>query len=222
MSNRILQVVLILSSLLAGIIFFAYKGVGWPGGREGIEALVAFGIFAMSTISFSFYLSKSRDKEWQPIVVKAGLWMGLLWIAEIGMNNLLRPGLPMRDIYDDIFWGVIAVFIFIVSARWAIKNNSVTRGLKVGFWSGFSSGAVAALTALGFIVFGMKEILSDSLNMTEWRTVGSGSGVPNMEVYFVYQTLAGAVLHLVVLGVGMGVVLGVVGGIIAKIANKKR
>jgi hypothetical protein len=37
-----------------------------------------------------------------------------------------------------------------------------------------------------------------------------------MVVYFAYQTLAGAVLHLVVLGIIMGLLLGGVGGVLGR------
>ncbi len=40
-----------------------------------------------------------------------------------------------------------------------------------------------------------------------------------MATYFAYQTLAGALLHLVVLGAILGLILGLVGGALGKLGN---
>ncbi len=223
MSNKILQWLLFFSSLLVIALFFIYRGFGWPLGRESMEALVAFGVFLASAGAFSVYLLKrTKINRFQENVVKIGLLTGLLWTIEISMNNLLRPVLPGRDTYDDLFWAAIGVIIFLTSTYYGFITKKIARGIQTGFWTGFSSGAVAGITALMFIVFGMSQILLDPLNIAEWADRGAASGTPSISVYFVYQTLAGAVLHLVILGVGMGVLLGVLGGILGKIVSKFR
>ena len=89
----------------------------------------------------------------------------------------------------------------------------------MGTWTGFASGAVACLTALALVIFGMSLLLSDPVNLTEWANRAKGSTAPTMASYFAFETLAGAFLHLVALGVGMGFVLGVVGGALGKLAK---
>ncbi|GHO55090.1 hypothetical protein KSB_35650 [Ktedonobacter robiniae] len=146
-----------------------------------------------------------------------GLGAGLFWTAEISMNNILMFGLPLRDILDDLFWAVIALIILGASLQWTYKTNDIHIGMNVGFWSGLSSGAIACLTGLIFVVFGMPLLLHDPLNLAEWSARGATSGAPNMAVYFAYQTLAGALGHLVVLGAMMGLVLGLLGGALGKV-----
>lgn len=194
-----------------------YRSIGWPFGREGLEALIAFGIFFVCTCFYSSYLHKqTRTPPFQERVVKLGLLTGLLWTIEISVNNILRPGLPNRDIYDDLFWAAVALIIFFASTYYGFITKKITNGIQAGFWSGFASGAVAGVTALLFIVFGMSQILQDPLNISEWSLRGATSGTPNIAVYFAYQTLAGAVLHLILLGIIMGLLLGVIGGVLGK------
>ena len=62
----------------------------------------------------------------------------------------------------------------------------------------------------------MPLLLHDPLNQAEWAMRGPTSDAPSMAVYFAYQTLAGALLHLIVLGALMGVMLGPIGGMLGK------
>lgn len=226
MSNHILRLTLLASLLLVVSIFFLYRGTGWPLGVQGSEALIACALLLAVTIALFLYRRRTwhTDSIYQRSV-QAGLVIGLLWTAEISMNNILAPELPLRDILDDLFWAAVALAILIVSVYYAYQTNSILIGIKVGFWSGLSSGAVACLTALLFIVVGMYFILHDPLNIQEWSAVAATSGTPSMAVYFAYQTLAGALLHLIALGAIMGVLLGLVGGVIGKVGSvlvKKR
>src|SRR5947209_4843793 len=220
MSWKILRINLLISLLLVMCTFFLYRGTNWPLGVQGMEAAGAFVLlFAMN---LTLFLTKRKTADlhiFQQKSVTLGLLTGLLWTVEIGMNNILQPALPLRDILDDIFWTVIALIIAGVSIRYAYRTNEIRMGLKVGFWSGLSSGTVACLTALFFVVAGMQFLLHDPLNSAEWSARGATSGTPNMATYFAYQTLAGALLHLVVLGAMMGIVLGLIGGALGKIGN---
>lgn len=144
-----------------------------------------------------------------------GLMVGLLWTLEIGLNNLIMPPLPARDFYDNVFWAVIAAAILVYAGYRSFQTN-LKDGVLAGFSSGLGSGAVACATALLFIVFGMRQLLSDPLNIIEWSKRGAASNTPDMSVYFAYQTLAGAILHLLILVLIMGLFLGIVGGIIGK------
>ena len=78
-----------------------------------------------------------------------------------------------------------------------------------------SSGAFACLSALLLIVFGMKLILIDPLNIKEWTDTKGSFTVPGMDIYFAYQSFAGAMIHLYILGIIMGLLLGSLGGLTA-------
>jgi len=69
-------------------------------------------------------------------------------------------------------------------------------------------------------VFGMKFILLDPLNLKEWSDLKETSGYSDISVYFAYQTFAGALGHLFVLGIVMGLILGTIGGLSGKLARK--
>ena len=45
---------------------------------------------------------------------------------------------------------------------------------------------------------------------------GPTSGFPDIAAYEAYQTLAGGLLHLVVLGIVMGALLGAIGGLLGR------
>jgi hypothetical protein len=146
-----------------------------------------------------------------------GLLVGLLWAVEIGINNFLAPPLPGRDIIDNLFWAAIAVLILFGSLAAAYRARRFRAGAAFGWWSGIASGAVACSMALAVIVFGMKYLLQDPLNLAEWAARLPEETAPSMAAYFAYQTLAGGLMHLVVLGAGMGLLLGALGGGIGKV-----
>jgi len=70
--------------------------------------------------------------------------------------------------------------------------------------------------ALSMIVFGMRWITQDPLNIAEWAVRGAQSEAPSMAAYFAFETYAGAFLHLIVLGLMMGLLLGLIGGLVGK------
>ncbi|HET8840088.1 MAG TPA: hypothetical protein VFN35_01415 [Ktedonobacteraceae bacterium] len=218
MSSKILSMSLLGSLFLVLSIFFLYRGENWPLGVQGIEALGAFVLLLIINGMLFLYnrISSHRNATYQKSVL-LGLFTGLLWVTEISINNILMPGLPARDILDDFFWAAIALIILSASILCAYQTNNIRIGLKVGFWSGFGSGAVACLTGLLLVVVGIQLLLRDPLNRIEWSARGATSETPGMAVYFAYQTLAGALLHLVVLGAIMGIVLGLLGGILGKV-----
>jgi hypothetical protein len=216
MVHKIVLWCLSLSLLLSILIYFLYRGYNWPFGIQGFEALGASSILLLTLLSYLFLDKKTHARAQIEKSTKAGLFIGLLWTAEIAMNNILIPPLPARDIYDDIFWAIIALLIFIISLYSSFKTKKISIGIKAGLWSGFATGIVACLTALILIVFGMHFILNDPLNIAEWSQRGASSHTPSMGVYFAYQTLAGAIMHLLILGILMGGVLGLLGGLIGK------
>ena len=121
-------------------------------------------------------------------------------MAQLIINNLIHPDLPLRNNISNILFSIIAVLIFINSLRDAYFSDTFADGLKAGFWSGISSGAIACFTAMVLIVFGMKYILLDPLKLQEWSEVAETSGSPGMAVYYAYRTFSGAIMHLFILG----------------------
>lgn len=182
----------------------AFLGFTWLRRRGGT---VSAGATLSSGLPSSASLVRSPEAA-----IRFGLLVGLLWAVEIGINNFLAPPLPDRDRIDNLFWAAIAALIFIASLAAAYRLGRFQAGVIFGFWSGLASGAVACGMALAVTVFGMKFLLQDPLNLAEWAARSAGEKATSMAAYFAFQTMAGALLHLVVLGAGMGLLLGVLGG----------
>lgn len=154
--------------------------------------------------------------------VRWGLLLGAAWVVEIGYNNLIAPPVAVRDPVDDLIWAAVALAMVIVSAVAATREGRIGAGMRAGFWSGLVSGTAACLTALALVVFGMRFLLADPANAAEFAQRGPTSGFSTMAPYLAYQTVAGALLHLVVLGMLMGTLLGCVGGVAGKIVASMR
>lgn len=184
-----------------------------------VEASIGFTILLIIGGFLWIYHRRSSQRHNSTVInhaILAGLALGGLWVVEIGVNNFIAPPLPARDIIDNLFWAFIALTIFGFATHDAYRTDSLTRGIEVGTWSGFVSGLLACSMALFVIVFGMRFITQDPLNVAEWAKHGISSHAPSMVAYLAFETFAGAFLHLVVLGITMGVLLGVMGGIIGK------
>lgn len=214
-SNKILSMLIALSIILIIVMYFRYRPYSWPTGSEALGFLVSI-ILMAATLLVLWILRDKIINDLQKRNVALGLGFGVLWTLEIIINNLIRPGLPLRDNIDNIFWVIIALLILITAIREAYMTNKFLNGVKSGFWSGIASGAVACLTALVFVVFGMKYLLMDPVNIKEWTDIQATEKSPGMDVYFAYQTFAGAVMHLFILGFIMGLLLGIIGGFIGK------
>ncbi len=181
------------ASVVGGLILLGASGFLWLyGGRAGHQ-----GSFTARSAT-------------------AGIALGFLWVIEIGINNIVAPPLPARDIVDNLFWAAIAFLIFAWAGRCAYQARRLRTGIEAGIWSGFASGALACGMALAMIVFGMRFITHDPLNIAEWAAYPATGAAPTMAAYFAYETFAGAFLHLVVLGGLMGALLGVLGGAVGK------
>lgn len=213
--NRILSVSIVLSIILVISLYFIYRPYSWPAGLESLGCLVSIILMAAALLTHWIFRDKIIN-DLQKRNVALGLGFGLLWTIEIIINNLIQPGLPLRDNIDNIFWAIIALLILITAIRDAYQTNKFLKGVISGFWSGVSSGAVACLTALTFVVFGMKYLLTDPLNIKEWTDIKAKENSPGMDVYFAYQTFAGAIMHLFILGAIMGLFLGIIGGFTGK------
>ena len=175
----------------------------------------------MLAIAGSLWLYRNRQSRYMNSaerngVIFFGIIIGLLWVIEISINNFIAPPLPARDIIDNIFWAIIAFSILSFSIIQAYQKDSLVHGIEAGIWNGFVSGLLACCMALIIIVFGMRFILQDPLNISEWIGRGTGGIAPTMAAYFAFETFAGAFGHLIILGLVMGSLLGVIGGSIGK------
>ncbi|MBV9961545.1 MAG: hypothetical protein JO072_04805 [Parafilimonas sp.] len=218
-SITILKYLLFISAVFTVLIFFIYHTSAWPLGLEALESLITF----LSLIGFLISIQIFRNKLLtQENNISKGLLIGLLWTVEIGMNNIIQPRLPLRDHLDNIFWAIIAVLILFVSVQASYKTNKFSTGVFAGLFSGFASGAVACLTALTLILLGMHLLLTDAINIAEWKGLLNQEYYRNMSVYFAYQTMAGAIMHLIILGAVMGLLLGLIGGGIGKLSAHVR
>jgi hypothetical protein len=211
------QYLLIISAILVLVMYLWYPALEWSHKIEAGACLISLIILIGLTLLIKKFKKKLSDKSKRNLHV--GLYIGLLWTIEISMNNIIQPGLPLRDYLDDIFWGIIAVLILFVSYKDAFNTKKITAGIKAGLFSGFGSGIVACLTALILICFGMKLLLKDPVNIAEWTDMKGKTNYPDMASYFAYQTFAGAMIHLTILGIIMGVLLGIAGGLIGKLAR---
>jgi hypothetical protein len=215
----LLLVIMICNTLLVPAVAVKYSYDTFSAAASGFGFLIL--LVLTGWLGFRVVRGASRQKPMRSGPgISVGLFLGLLWVIEIGINNFIAPPLPARDTMDNIFWGVIALMIFISALFAAKRTGRIWAGIEAGAWSGFVSGAVACWMALSLIVFGMKFILQDPLNVAEWAERGLASSASSMASYFAYQTFAGAFLHLTVLGILMGTLLGLLGGGFGKVLNR--
>lgn len=211
--------VLLLSAIFVPIITlkYGYSAFYLAAGGLGLITLLA-------TFGATWLITRPTRRREAPADLEkstlAGLTLGLLWVIEIGINNVVAPPLPSRDTIDDTFWALIGIGILAVSVAAAYRSGRIKQGISAGTWSGVVSGAVACGTALALVVLGMSLLRSDPINLAEWASRGRDSTAPTIAHYLAWETVAGAFLHLVVLGLGMGFVLGVLGGLLGKAAKR--
>ena len=164
------------------------------------------------------------DAPGLPEGLRAGLLTGLLWIAEISFNNFAPHSLSTanaRFYVDNGAWALIALLILLASVRAAWQSRHYLAALRCGLWSGLVSGLLACLMALLLIHLWMPALLSDPLNIAEYAERSAHPGAPSMSTYFAWETLTGALGHLIVLGLVMGLMLGLLAGLPA-LARRRR
>jgi len=213
------QSLLIISAVLIIVMYLLYPALQWSLKLEAGACLVSLTILIVFILLIEKFKNKLSGSSKENL--KAGLYFGLIWTIEISMNNIIQPKLPLRDHLDNIFWGIIAVLVFYVSYKDAFHTRKVSAGIKAGFFSGFASGIVACLTGLILICFGMPLLMKDPVNVMEWTDMKGITKYPGMASYFAYQTFAGAIMHLIILGIIMGLLLGIIGGVTGKLVSFK-
>lgn len=145
---------------------------------------------------------------------RVGAILGVLWIAEIALNNIVAPLEPARHRWDNVFFAVIALSMFVDTAIRSFRGNKLSLGIRVGSWLGLISGLVACCAGLSLVVFGMRFLLADPYNVIEFAQRGALE--PNMATYLAFETMPGAFLHLFLVGLAMGSILGTLGGGVGK------
>ncbi|HWB25648.1 MAG TPA: hypothetical protein VG738_09220 [Chitinophagaceae bacterium] len=207
----ILKNILVASLVMVVLAYGLYAAPWKPFGLQAAACLaaaicIAGAVVVVARLRKPLLVPPARND------VSAGLYTGLLWTVEIGMNNIIQPELPLRDTLDDCFWAVIALVILYLAIRRAMQSGKLMAGIYSGFITGLATGAVACTTGLLLVCFGMHLLTTDPANIAEWADIGIKSGYPGIAEYFAFQTMAGALLHLIALGVVMGALLGMIGG----------
>lgn len=208
---------LFFATLLSAVMLMAVL-VRYPSDpRHEKLALIGLALIALSaTLAFLLGNKPPFAGEGKALGARVGIIAGLLWVIEISFNNFVDPRVSTgraRFYVDNAFWAAIALAILVSSLAAALNTRKVSSGLRVGLWSGYVSGIIACLMALSLILFGMRFLLRDPLNISEYATRAHGSSAGGMAAYFAYETMAGALGHLFVLGVVMGLLLGLIGGL---------
>jgi hypothetical protein len=146
-----------------------------------------------------------------------GAILGIIWILEESYNLIWTAPIPQRDLVDNLLWGLIALAIFVAAVLRAVGSGQVLPGVQAGLWSGTVSGVIACLMAEIFVVFFIHLVIQDPASRQEWAVQGASSSAPNIETYWAYASLKGALLlHLLLTGPIMGGLLGVLGGVIGQ------
>ncbi|WP_109489155.1 hypothetical protein [Occallatibacter savannae] len=160
---------------------------------------------------------------------RIGAWIGfatgILWVIEISFNNFVDPQISTgraRFFVDNSFWAAIAFTMLIAALATSARNTTIVSGIRVGLWSGYISGIIACLMALSLILFGIRFLLRDPLNIAEYAARAPGASPAAMASYFAYETIAGALGHLFVLGIVMGLLLGLIGGVLGALFARIR
>lgn len=151
--------------------------------------------------------------------IKIGTFCGILWILEIGFNNIVPPNISTgtaRFYVDNGFWIAIMLIILAASISSAHQNRSIVAGIQVGAWSGLVSGLLACLMGSLLVAFFITLITRDPLMIQEFVERGPSSGAPDLTRYVAYETLAGSIGHLTALGPVMGALFGLIGGLIGR------
>ena len=138
--------------------------------------------------------------------------------AEIGFNNFIDPQIATgrsRFYVDNAAWAAVALLMFAASFWRAWIARRFEPAIRIGLWSGFVSGLIACLLGLMLPIVWMRFLLRDPINIEEYGARAAGAHAQGMASYLAYETLGGALAHLIVLGIVMGFLLGWTGGALA-------
>jgi hypothetical protein len=201
-------------------IVFRYPGNAYSRGSHLwflCFASIALLIAAAAVVSIEYWRDVPEDPNDASLGIQAGLICGGIWIIEIGFNNFADPNISTdsaRRFVDNGAWGLIALFIFVVSAARTWKTKEFSSAIRVGLYSGIISGSLACLMGLLLVALWMPFLLRDPMNIQEYAARNTTEHADSISTYLAYETMSGALLHLIVLGLIMGLFLGAVGGML--------
>jgi len=183
-------------------------------GLASIALLVAGAVIA--SLGASHRTPECRADARLGMVV--GLVTGCVWVLEISFNNFVDPRVSTasaRFVVDNSAWGFTALVILIASCAQTWHTGRFSSAIRVGLNSGVTSGLISCLMGLLLVLVWMPFLMRDPLNIQEYAVRGTREQSPGMATYFAYDTMSGALGHLMVLGLIMGILLGAIGGLVA-------
>lgn len=144
-----------------------------------------------------------------------GLTIGLLWIIEIMVGNIVAVESNVsRAIYTGATVAAFALPL-IAGAVGAYRLGTVRSGIAVGFWSGLLSGLIAYLTLMFITYVFMGTLQHDPQTLREY----AHSSERALSTFIVGDFLFASCSHLVLIGVLWGTATAAVGAIVGK-ANR--
>jgi len=191
---------------LATLTVGRYTPSGWAGQIPGLCVWLA-----MAMVAPGFWLWRQSSLEAWPQSRRVGRWIGILWCLEIVFNNGPWHSLnvwAIRAWVDNGVWltTTLLVVYHAVERRRAGARRVDT--VKAAATASLLGGVYAALTALAFIHGGLQWVIADPISQAEWSTVHVSFPLLRADDYFAYETLAGAIGHVLFLGLFAGTLIG--------------
>lgn len=218
---------LAVSWLLVIVITLRYAGDESLSGRHWTIAGMATLLLAASG-ALVVFLTGRRSREGATadrLGIDLGLVAGVLWVLEISFNNFVDPRISTgqaRFYLDNSTWALVTLLILAAGFSRSWQTRRFLPAIRAGVWSGLISGLFACLMALMLVVFWMRFLLRDPLNIQEYAARDAGAHSPGMAAYFAWETVSGALGHLIVLGIVWGLLFGSIGGGLAKVIRLSR
>ncbi len=151
----------------------------------------------------------------------SGLVLGVLWMAEIGFNNLVPPSVSTagsRSVVDNGTWAIVAVATFAVVVVVTARTRSWRCGVRAGAWSGVGSGLGAGLGGAFLLAFLRGFVERDPLMRAEWLHRAPGT---DLATYVTRETMTGVAGHLWILGAAQGVLLSMIAATLTALAVRR-
>jgi hypothetical protein len=165
-----------------------------------------------------------RDAQDLHTGVGLGAILGLLWVVEIGVNNVFpacQAPVGTRDAIDDAIWALIGLLTLGVAGLASHRRGGSAPGAKIGLWSGIVSGLFAYLAGLLVVDLFLGAVVADPELVANFPA----SQFPDLATYATFaivgaSPLVGAAGHLWLLGIAAGTLLGAVGGLAGTLTTK--
>jgi hypothetical protein len=134
--------------------------VRYPGDKSSVAMRVWFGgiativLLAMAAL-VAFLGARNRSSRCESDAnsgMIAGLVAGSVWVVEISFNNSVDPRVATvfaRFVVDNSAWGIIALLILIACSAQALRTQRFPSAMRVGLWSGLTSGLISCLMGPG-------------------------------------------------------------------------